>query len=95
MKLGLILHDPEEEHDCFSDNTHNSHYYDQMGIRNVYTGHYTADRRLDVVAGPSIADARQGRRSCTRRRNPSSKLDADGRRQGGDEGQGRRSVDGL
>src|SRR5690606_20232062 len=23
MKLGLMLHDPEEEHDCFSDNTHN------------------------------------------------------------------------
>ncbi len=21
MKLGLLLHDPEEEHDCFSDNT--------------------------------------------------------------------------
>ena len=28
MKLGLLLHDPEEEHDCFSDNTHNSLYYD-------------------------------------------------------------------
>ena len=26
IKLGLMLHDPEEEHDCFSDNTHNSHY---------------------------------------------------------------------
>ena len=26
MKLGLMLHDPEEEQDCFSDNTHNSHY---------------------------------------------------------------------
>ena len=55
MKLGLLLHDPEEEHDCFSDNTHNSHYFDQVGIRNVYTGHY---KRIDgtVVAGPSIAD---------------------------------------
>ena len=29
IKLGLMLHDPEEEHDCFSDNTHNSHYYDR------------------------------------------------------------------
>lgn len=38
MKLGLMLHDPEEEHDCFSDNTHNSHYFDGLGIRNVYTG---------------------------------------------------------
>ena len=55
MKLGLLLHDPEEEHDCFSDNTHNSHYYDQIGIRNVYTGRY---RRVDgsLVAGASIAD---------------------------------------
>ena len=35
MKLGLILHDPEEEHDCFSDNTHNSHFYDALGIQNV------------------------------------------------------------
>ena len=55
MKLGLILHDPEEEHDCFSDNTHNSHYYDQLGIRNVYLGTYT---RSDgsVVKGASVSD---------------------------------------
>ena len=55
MKLGLLLHDPEEEHDCFSDNTVNSHYFDQIGIRNVYTGHY---RRIDgsVVSGPAVAD---------------------------------------
>ncbi len=55
MKLGLLLHDPEEEHDCFSDNTHNSHYFDAVGIRNVYTGHY---RRVDgsVVSGPAVAD---------------------------------------
>lgn len=55
MKLGLLLHDPEEEHDCFSDNTHNSHSNDQLGIRNVYTGHY---RRIDgsVVSGRSIAE---------------------------------------
>jgi len=54
MKLGVLLHDPEEEHDCFSDNTHNSHYYDALGIRNVYTGHY---KRIDgsVVSGPSIS----------------------------------------
>ncbi len=55
MKLGLLLHDPEEEHDCFSDNTYNSHYYDQLGIRNVYTGHY---RRIDgsIVSGPSVSE---------------------------------------
>jgi putative iron-regulated protein len=55
MRLGLMLHDPEEEHDCFSDNTHNSHYYDGLGIRNVYLGRYV---RTDasVVEGPSVAD---------------------------------------
>ncbi|MPZ34669.1 MAG: peptidase [Rhodospirillales bacterium] len=53
IKLGLMLHDPEEEHDCFSDNTHNSHYYDIIGMRNVWTGSYT---RLDgsQVKGPSL-----------------------------------------
>ncbi|RGP35759.1 imelysin family protein [Pseudotabrizicola alkalilacus] len=55
MKLGLMLNDPEEEHDCFSDNTHNSHYYDGLGIRNVYLGSYT---RLDgtELTGPSLSD---------------------------------------
>ena len=54
MKLGLLLHDPEEEHDCFSDNTHYSHYYDALGIRNVYLGGY---RRTDgrMVIGPSLS----------------------------------------
>ena len=54
MKLGLMLHDPEEEHDCFSDNTHNSHYYNVVGINNVFLGKY---KSLDgkVVTGPSIS----------------------------------------
>src|SRR5688572_16977656 len=55
MKLGLLLHDPEEEHDCFSDNTHISHLYDAIGIRNVYAGSY---KRIDgaTVEGPSVSD---------------------------------------
>ena len=55
MKLGLILHDPEEEHDCFSDNTANSHYYDQAGMVAAWQGKYT---RTDgsVVEGPSIRE---------------------------------------
>ena len=54
MKLGLILHDPEEEHDCFSDNTHFSHFYNAKGIQNIFLGTYT---RVDgsVVSGPGIA----------------------------------------
>ncbi|MCZ2722319.1 peptidase [Marinomonas sp. 15G1-11] len=53
-KLGLLLHDPEEEHDCFSDNTHYSHYYDAKGIKNAYLGEYT---RIDgtLVKGPSLS----------------------------------------
>ena len=55
IKLGLMLNDPEEEHDCFSDNTHNSHFYDGLGIRNVYLGTYT---RADgsVLEGPSLSE---------------------------------------
>ena len=55
MRLGLMLNDPEEEHDCFSDNTHNSQYYDGLGIQNVYLGHYI---RTDgsSVSGPSLSD---------------------------------------
>lgn len=55
MRLGLMLNDPEEEHDCFSDNTHNSHYYDGMGVQNVYLGQYI---RIDgsMVLGASLSD---------------------------------------
>ncbi len=55
MRLGLMLNDPEEEHDCFSDNTHNSHYYDGLGIQNVYLGQYV---RIDgtLVSGASLAE---------------------------------------
>lgn len=54
MKLGLMLNDPEEEHDCFSDQTHLSHYYDGLGIQNVYLGRYV---RVDgsTVEGPALA----------------------------------------
>lgn len=60
IKLGLMLHDPEEEHDCFSDNTHNSHFYNQVGMMNVYLGEY---QRVDGtrVRGPSLSDLVRGR----------------------------------
>ena len=55
MKLGLLLHDPEEEHDCFSDNTFNSHLHDAIGIQSAYTGEYT---RADgtKLTGPSLSE---------------------------------------
>ena len=55
MQLGLYLNDPEEEHDCFSDNTHNSHYYNQVGISNIYYAKY---KRINgnEINGYSLSD---------------------------------------
>ncbi len=55
MKVALEANSTEDEHDCFSDNTHNSHYYNEQGIYNVYTGLY---KRHDgtLLSGPSIND---------------------------------------
>ncbi|MDD0973150.1 imelysin family protein [Pseudomonas fontis] len=54
MKVSLEANSPEDEQDCFSDNTHNSHFYDAKGIRNVYLGEYT---RVDgsKLSGPSLS----------------------------------------
>jgi len=54
MKLGLLLHDPEEEHECFSDTTAVAYLEDVIGIRNVYLGFY---ERLDgrTVSGASLS----------------------------------------
>jgi len=52
-KLGLLIHDPEEEQDCFSDNTHWSHYYNLKGIDNIYHGRY-ARMSDEVINGASI-----------------------------------------
>ncbi|WP_136441471.1 imelysin family protein [Pacificoceanicola onchidii] len=55
MRLGLMLNDPEEEHSCFADNTHNDHYFNGVGIQSVYLGSYT---RTDgtTVSGASLSD---------------------------------------
>lgn len=52
-KLALLLGDPEEEQDCFSDNTHNAHFYDVQGIFNVFMGQYRRSNG-DLLKGPSI-----------------------------------------
>jgi putative iron-regulated protein len=41
LKVALEANSPEDEHDCFSDNTHNSAFYNAKGIRNIYLGEYT------------------------------------------------------
>lgn len=55
MKVALTANSPEDEHDCFSDNTHYSHFYNLKGIENIYFGHYV---RVDgsTLTGPSMAD---------------------------------------
>ncbi|WP_232525253.1 imelysin family protein [Motilimonas pumila] len=55
MKVALEANSPEDEHDCFSDNTHNSHFYNQQGINNVWFGQYT---RVDgsKVSGASLEE---------------------------------------
>ncbi len=58
MKLGLLLHDPEEEQDCFSDNTFNSHYNDMVGIMTGYTGEYTRLDGKKMTAPPSATCCR-------------------------------------
>ncbi|AMO68800.1 iron-regulated protein [gamma proteobacterium BDW918] len=55
IKVSLEANSTEDEHDCFSDNTHWSHYYNGLGIENVYLGRY---QRLngDILRGPSLSD---------------------------------------
>ena len=55
MRLGVMLNDPEEEHSCFADNTHNDHFYNGVGIQSVYHGSYTSVDGT-VVSGPSLSD---------------------------------------
>ncbi|MDY7561784.1 imelysin family protein [Pseudomonas sp. CCC3.2] len=54
MKVALEANSSEDEHDCFSDNTHHSHFYNGVGIRNVYLGEYI---RVDgqKISGPSLS----------------------------------------
>ena len=56
IKVALEANSPEDEHDCFSDNTHWSHYYNGLGIRNVYLGEYQR-RDGTLLRGPSLSAA--------------------------------------
>lgn len=52
MNIALVANSQEDEHSCFSDNTHRDIFLDALGIQNSYLGHYT---RVDgtLVSGPS------------------------------------------
>lgn len=53
LEVALNTQDQEDEHSCFSDNTHRDAVANALGIRNVWLGEY---RRIDgsVLAGPSL-----------------------------------------
>jgi len=55
MGVPLALHAQEQEHSCFSDNTHRDLYLDMQGIINVYYGKYT---RTDgsIISGAGLSD---------------------------------------
>ncbi|MGH8808727.1 MAG: imelysin family protein [Noviherbaspirillum sp.] len=55
MQVALDNQDQEDEHSCFSDNTHRDIVTNALGIRNVLLGEY---KRIDgsVVKGPGVKD---------------------------------------
>lgn len=55
MATALDGNSTEDEHDCFSDNTHNSHYFNAVGLNNLLNGTYTTGD-TNVTGGTSIYD---------------------------------------
>jgi putative iron-regulated protein len=55
MGVPLALHAQEQEHSCFSDNTHRDLYLDMQGIVNVYNGSYTTTSGT-VIKGLGLSD---------------------------------------
>ncbi|WP_444995565.1 imelysin family protein [Aliikangiella sp. IMCC44359] len=55
INIALLTNSQEDEHSCFSDNTHRDIYLDALGIQNVYQGKYV---KVDgqIVEGAGIND---------------------------------------
>ena len=55
MNVALLAHSQEDEHSCFSDNTHNDIAMNIQGIQNIFKGSY---QRLDgsTLQGASLAE---------------------------------------
>lgn len=55
LEVALASQDQEDEHSCFSDNTHRDAVTNALGVENVWLGRY---RRADgrVLQGPSLRD---------------------------------------
>ncbi|WP_460101833.1 imelysin family protein [Sessilibacter sp. MAH4] len=69
MRVALEANSPEDENDCFSDNTHNGYFDNAKAIVNVYTGEYqrstgqlfSTDSLAELVAqkNPDLAQKMQ------------------------------------
>jgi putative iron-regulated protein len=55
MEVALNTQDQEDEHSCFSDNTHRDIVTNALGVQNVWHGRYTR-RDGSVLQGPSLKD---------------------------------------
>jgi putative iron-regulated protein len=55
LVAALEAQDQEEEHSCFSDNTHRDMVQDVRGVRNVWTGQYTRTNGSEV-SGTSVRE---------------------------------------
>ncbi|MDO9250184.1 imelysin family protein [Hydrogenophaga sp.] len=55
MEVALNSQDQEDEHSCFSDNTHRDVVTNAMGIQNVWLGQYTR-RDGSQLQGPGVRD---------------------------------------
>lgn len=55
MKVAVLFGSTEDEHDCFSDNTHIAIYNNAKGLMNAYRGSYT-NINGETLSGPSLSD---------------------------------------
>ncbi|QTD46355.1 imelysin family protein [Ottowia testudinis] len=55
MEVALASQDQEDEHSCFSDNTHRDMVANALGIRNVWLGQYQR-RDGSTLRGPGVRD---------------------------------------
>lgn len=55
LTVAYETHLQEDEHSCFSDNTHNDFRYDAKGLQNIFHGRYKRTNG-EIVKGPGIWD---------------------------------------
>ncbi len=68
MQVALFSHSAEEEQDCFSDDTHQSLYFNGRGLANIYYGRYTpADEAIDAPYQAPVSLARLVRQHAPQR----------------------------